>query len=486
MSARSLAWLLPSIALSGCPGGTSLASDGADSDADVDILEVAEDDGAGEVADEATEAEDATPREDGFFPAVCGDGILDPGEECDDGDRMNGDGCDWECRIGDGSFDYPEPDPSVPVVTPAAPPVEVVAASEAVAVRDDDLELIWGGGRYALVYGAELPYPSLRVRILDKEGNTVAGPWEQPVAWSVPRHATAWTGSEFAVFIWESESRTMTLARLDTNAAPVAPVAEVEAPSPATEWADLMSVVWGNDRFLVAGTYWDLATVSAAGAPIGPRVTLGGMLDGTNAMTQAIALPDGFAVTNVRRLAVFDPDLNLTGWSGVIPDIYAAGSSPLTGGGGDDTVATTDDGLLYWWVANFDGGGLDEGSPDVGDLWAAKTDFAGTVVLPPRRIMVDATRANDGFRTVAGPAGVGVALNHVADPDYAGCEIWLLTSDRWANLRTEPIIVVDADHCGRAYRFALAADDTGFAMAFASSSGPGADVLQFGRFDPAP
>jgi len=29
----------------------------------------------------------------------CGDGILDPGEECDDGNNVNGDGCDENCRI---------------------------------------------------------------------------------------------------------------------------------------------------------------------------------------------------------------------------------------------------------------------------------------------------------------------------------------------------------------------------------------------------
>lgn len=31
----------------------------------------------------------------------CGDGILDPGEECDDGNNINGDGCDANCTIED-------------------------------------------------------------------------------------------------------------------------------------------------------------------------------------------------------------------------------------------------------------------------------------------------------------------------------------------------------------------------------------------------
>jgi cysteine-rich repeat protein len=31
----------------------------------------------------------------------CGDGILDPGEECDDGNNINGDGCDENCTVED-------------------------------------------------------------------------------------------------------------------------------------------------------------------------------------------------------------------------------------------------------------------------------------------------------------------------------------------------------------------------------------------------
>ena len=42
---------------------------------------------------------------------LCGDGINDPGEQCDDGNTVNGDGCDAACRIepdpvcGDGTVD---------------------------------------------------------------------------------------------------------------------------------------------------------------------------------------------------------------------------------------------------------------------------------------------------------------------------------------------------------------------------------------------
>jgi uncharacterized repeat protein (TIGR01451 family) len=38
----------------------------------------------------------------------CGDGVLDPGEECDDGNNVDGDGCSADCKVeycGDGNLD---------------------------------------------------------------------------------------------------------------------------------------------------------------------------------------------------------------------------------------------------------------------------------------------------------------------------------------------------------------------------------------------
>lgn len=35
----------------------------------------------------------------GRAPARCGDGSVDPGEECDDGNQVSGDGCSLICRV---------------------------------------------------------------------------------------------------------------------------------------------------------------------------------------------------------------------------------------------------------------------------------------------------------------------------------------------------------------------------------------------------
>jgi cysteine-rich repeat protein len=33
------------------------------------------------------------------WPCTCGDGTLDPGEQCDDGNKTDGDGCSAGCQL---------------------------------------------------------------------------------------------------------------------------------------------------------------------------------------------------------------------------------------------------------------------------------------------------------------------------------------------------------------------------------------------------
>jgi len=48
------------------------------------------------VQENPTDTPTATPT---FTPSLCGDGNLDPGEECDDGDNIDGDCCSASCRL---------------------------------------------------------------------------------------------------------------------------------------------------------------------------------------------------------------------------------------------------------------------------------------------------------------------------------------------------------------------------------------------------
>ncbi len=47
---------------------------------------------------DATSTVDA-PAVDAEMPAICGDGIVEPGETCDDGNTIPGDGCSAICQI---------------------------------------------------------------------------------------------------------------------------------------------------------------------------------------------------------------------------------------------------------------------------------------------------------------------------------------------------------------------------------------------------
>ena len=82
-----------SLLLAASCGGNAVGADSGDT---------AHEDGGGDGGGEVGDVEDGEP----LLPPVedepvCGNGVLDPGEECDDRNRVNGDGCDWLCRLGE-------------------------------------------------------------------------------------------------------------------------------------------------------------------------------------------------------------------------------------------------------------------------------------------------------------------------------------------------------------------------------------------------
>ncbi len=133
----------------------------------------------------------------------CGDGEVDPGEECDDGNRMNGDGCDWLCRSGDGETPDPTPDPDVPPITTVGPPVPVVSGDEVVA-NNNAMDLECSGEQYSLMYfhiGDD--YEQLMsFRRFSLTGEELINEYEvmtDDSNWSITVDHT-WTGSEYGVF----------------------------------------------------------------------------------------------------------------------------------------------------------------------------------------------------------------------------------------------------------------------------------------------
>ena len=87
--------LLP-VVLAGCSGETGFYN----WDAAVDALPDTPDDGSD--ADADGDADDAGPDADVVIPPECGNGRLEEGEVCDDGNTRSGDGCNASCSLADG------------------------------------------------------------------------------------------------------------------------------------------------------------------------------------------------------------------------------------------------------------------------------------------------------------------------------------------------------------------------------------------------
>jgi cysteine-rich repeat protein len=88
-----VAGLLALAAVPACGGGG-----GGNEDADADGTETVDGDDIPDAPD-AEDARDRTDRTDTAddAPSTCGDGVADPGEECDDGNDVNTDACTNEC-----------------------------------------------------------------------------------------------------------------------------------------------------------------------------------------------------------------------------------------------------------------------------------------------------------------------------------------------------------------------------------------------------
>ncbi|MDI7268477.1 MAG: hypothetical protein QME96_10820 [Myxococcota bacterium] len=455
-------------AWSACDGGAP-ASDSGDGGTD---------DAADSDVRDAFETDDGVFRETIVMPPVCGDRVVDPGEGCDDGNRLNGDECDWLCRPGPGSFEYPGLDPDVPAITDTGPHVVVVGLAER-PVRE---RLAWGPGVYGLAYVIRTPYLAVRFRVLDIEGRTVAGPWTRPVAFGEPAVGLAWNGADFAVFWQELRISILKLARLDPAAVLVAERNVRRLPA-GIEWFFLEEMIWNAGRYFLTS----LASPSAPAGPdalleaVGPDgdlLPLSAWLGSPYGLGTLLAVDDGVAAVRGRYAFIFDRNLELLRWSGFIAD----SSVPPVPCASD--VVATEEGFLVF-SAMF----MAYDQPM--DLWVSGFDLAGTMVMPPRMILPDfiSETSESWLRGAYGPAGAAVAYG-VPDHDTGEYEIRIVNTDRWGNIRSGPAAVLDVDvgvATGTA-PFQLVADDSGYAVlaaiSFRGGNGGGRNLI-FRRYVPA-
>lgn len=82
--------------VSATPRGTKTGDAGLDGSAWVDTGSSADATSEAGISDATTSDADATA--DTTKTPVCGDGVIDPGEVCDDGAKADGDGCSADCK----------------------------------------------------------------------------------------------------------------------------------------------------------------------------------------------------------------------------------------------------------------------------------------------------------------------------------------------------------------------------------------------------
>ena len=191
----------------------------------------------------------------------CGNGVLDPDEECDDRNRLDGDGCDWLCRLGDGD-PAPAADPDTAAYVPSGEPTIVELGPE------DDTELApfpltWNGTEYATVtyaHGTDGASGRLTFLRFDREGRRFGSVWAIEAPWLWFGHDLVWNGAGYGLFFSDAD-RGIFFVRLDAEGKPLSPPVLVEpdpqARNPTADLADGGYVLaWVHEGY--PGPGWSL------------------------------------------------------------------------------------------------------------------------------------------------------------------------------------------------------------------------------------
>jgi len=434
------------------------------------------------------------------LPPACGDGSVDPGEECDDGNRLNGDGCDWLCRINSDPFEYPPPDPDARPVEPTGPPLEVTDETEmsAFVAADFACTPLWlaaGGGRFALAYNYDQPYYGVRLRILDRAGHTVGEPWDHETRWELFDQALFPTDDGFGLL---SGSSTYGLMR-SRFALDGAPIEELRALRPSFDtppcpWYSLAGGAHAPGRSLATSFYfgcgdnsWLLETFADDGAPVG-RILI--HIAFLFHCVSAVSTESGFAVGDGNKVVVLNHDLEVISWSGAMSGL---GGSVIGEPLGSMDLSSDD-----LWIAWADR--PPDGYPGTRSIWVAALDLDGTLRFPPRQILEDVPNAIPAggagpYTTVPelavanGPAGASVVYwQGMEDGETAGGPVMLVTLDDWGNVITAPTPVLgEGEITTIGWVLAADADDLGYGVVtMVQGDSPGTAVLVFRHFAAAP
>jgi hypothetical protein len=153
---------------------------------------------------------------------------------------MNGDGCDWSCRLGDGDFPTGPPDPDAGRLAEEAgiSPIDFGAPTGGgPAAFVDEIPLEWTGDAYATVWAHGTPDPAdtgtqaTFVRF-DTAGNRIGGWWTYDFGASWSSFDLAWAGSAFGLCLGDDSDDTVKLVVLDPDGKPCSDPFVIGALSP--------------------------------------------------------------------------------------------------------------------------------------------------------------------------------------------------------------------------------------------------------------
>jgi cysteine-rich repeat protein len=283
--------------LAACSGSSASGGDADAGDAnDGGAESTGEDDGSTVPPDGDGGREDATPdgpRDwgdvewiDGSIPelpyvADCGNGILDDGEECDDGNRLNGDGCDWLCRIGDGE-PPPPPDPGISDYLPSGEPTTLPDSRFPGSSR---VPLVWTGEEYATAMCEDLTPGDggddawqVRFRRFDSTGRSLDADWLYPGPHQYSDVELVWNGNGFGLF-YNDAGWGIVFLRLDFDGKPMGEPRLIEADDRVLS----LAADWDGTQFGLGWTSRGDGSARGAcsiGAPNPVRLALVGV-DGT-------------------------------------------------------------------------------------------------------------------------------------------------------------------------------------------------------------
>lgn len=175
--------------------------------------------------------------------AHCGDKLLQDDEECDDGNRFDGDECAWDCRRGAGASPAVPAGEARPYVA-EAPPVRVEEIGQLVDLNGR-LPLVWTGSVYALaptlVVGGSYESQGLELRRFAPDGTPLGRTAVAHGDHQIQGASLRWTGDRLALF-WAMPDEGIRLQHFDEEGTPLdAAVVVVDGPNAALPSADVTS-----------------------------------------------------------------------------------------------------------------------------------------------------------------------------------------------------------------------------------------------------